>query len=311
MNLLHLKYAIEVQKTGSITKAAQNLYMGQPNLSKALKELESEIGITIFKRTAKGVEPTRKGAEFLSYASTILAQISELETLYKPHPADSLELSFNIPRATYSSVAAAEFVKTYSQKQHLNIRVKETGAIGTINDVSSGESDWGVIRYQNIFEDYFLGLLKDKNLAYETIWEFSLLLMMSDNHPLSSVQTITYDELRQYTEIVHGDFQVPTLSSIQIQKTVELPIPPKRIAIYDRGSQYDMLKRVPGAFMWVSPVPEDVLCENHFILKEYAPSEIINKDLIVYPNTRPLSEHGQKFVSVLKHYTTCAPFITY
>ena len=62
MNLLHLKYAVEIEKTGSITKAANNLFMGQPNLSKAIKELENEIGITIFRRTTKGVAPTERAA---------------------------------------------------------------------------------------------------------------------------------------------------------------------------------------------------------------------------------------------------------
>ena len=81
MNFLHIKYIVEVENTGSITKAANNFYMGQPYLSKAIKELEAEIGITIFKRTAKGVIPTKKGAEFLTYAKTILSQMDELESL--------------------------------------------------------------------------------------------------------------------------------------------------------------------------------------------------------------------------------------
>ena len=75
MNLQHLKYMVEVERVGSITKAAANLFMGQPNLSKAIKEVENEIGITVFKRSAKGVFPTEKGAEFLEYAKTILVQM--------------------------------------------------------------------------------------------------------------------------------------------------------------------------------------------------------------------------------------------
>ena len=67
MNLLHLKYAIEVEKTSSITKAAENLYMGQPNLSKSIKELEDTLGIELFKRTSRGVVPTDKGQEFHKY----------------------------------------------------------------------------------------------------------------------------------------------------------------------------------------------------------------------------------------------------
>ena len=68
MNTLHLKYAVEVERTGSITQAAENLYMGQPNLSKAIMELEETLGFMIFERTSKGVIPTQKGTSFLVYA---------------------------------------------------------------------------------------------------------------------------------------------------------------------------------------------------------------------------------------------------
>ena len=75
MNTLHFKYAVEIEKTRSITQAAENLYMAQPNLSKAIKELENNLGITIFRRTSKGVIPTDQGLKFLEYAKQILIQI--------------------------------------------------------------------------------------------------------------------------------------------------------------------------------------------------------------------------------------------
>ena len=81
MNLQHLKYAVEVEKTGSITQAAENLYMGQPNLSKAIKELEGTLGVILFKRTSKGVLPTAQGKEFLRYAKSILDQVERMEAL--------------------------------------------------------------------------------------------------------------------------------------------------------------------------------------------------------------------------------------
>ena len=84
MNIAHLKYAVEVEKTASITKAAENLFMGQPNLSRGIKELEETLGVKIFKRTSKGIVPTPQGEEFLGYAKSILAQIEEMESLYKP-----------------------------------------------------------------------------------------------------------------------------------------------------------------------------------------------------------------------------------
>ena len=82
-NILHLKYAVEIEKTGSITKAAENLYMGQPNLSRAIKELEDNLNITIFNRNSKGITITPEGEEFLQYARRIISQVEEVEEIYK------------------------------------------------------------------------------------------------------------------------------------------------------------------------------------------------------------------------------------
>ena len=83
MNLQQLKYAVEIARVGSISKAAKNLYMGQPNLSKSIKELEAELGQTLFSRTARGVQPTRAGEDFLGYARSILSQVESLSQLYR------------------------------------------------------------------------------------------------------------------------------------------------------------------------------------------------------------------------------------
>ena len=83
MNLVHLKYAVEVARCGSINKAAENLYMGQPNLSRAIKELENSLGITIFQRSSKGMVLTPEGEGFIAYAQKILRQVDEIEELYK------------------------------------------------------------------------------------------------------------------------------------------------------------------------------------------------------------------------------------
>ena len=82
MNLMHLKYVVEIDKTRSISKAAENLYMGQPNLSRSIKELEQSLQITIFKRTPKGIEVTPDGEEFIQYAKKILADVETVEKKY-------------------------------------------------------------------------------------------------------------------------------------------------------------------------------------------------------------------------------------
>ena len=89
MNTILLQYAVEVERTGSITQAAANLYMDQPNLSKAIKTLEENLGAPVFRRTSKGVVPTDKGRIFLQYAKNILEQIEEMEELYRPSKSEA------------------------------------------------------------------------------------------------------------------------------------------------------------------------------------------------------------------------------
>ena len=78
MNTLYFRYAVEIERAGSITQAAQNLYMAQPNLSKAIKDLEEDLGYEIFKRGAGGIKVTEKGSEFLYHAHKMLEQLDEM-----------------------------------------------------------------------------------------------------------------------------------------------------------------------------------------------------------------------------------------
>ena len=82
MNFLHLKYAIMVAETGSISKAAEKLYVAQPNVSRAIKELESDLNITIFERNSKGMIVTPEGEQLIHYAKRILRQIDDMEKIF-------------------------------------------------------------------------------------------------------------------------------------------------------------------------------------------------------------------------------------
>ena len=135
MNILHLKYATEIAKTKSISKAAENLYMGQPNLSRAIKELEEHIGITIFKRTSKGITVTDDGEEFLRYARRIIAQVEQVEDIYINGKRKVQQFSASVPRASYISDAFTEFSKKINTGSPAEFFYKETNSMKTINNV--------------------------------------------------------------------------------------------------------------------------------------------------------------------------------
>ena len=145
MNTVLLQYAVEVEKTGSITKAAANLYMDQPNLSKAIKTLEESLGAPIFRRTSKGVVPTARGRIFLEHARNVLDQIEKMEHLYKPDQVGGVEFSLSMPRASYLSLAFSRFIRSLDKEEGMNVWLRETNSADTLKDVETGEYNLGII----------------------------------------------------------------------------------------------------------------------------------------------------------------------
>lgn len=281
MNTLHLKYAVEIEKTGSISKAAENLYMGQPALSRTIKELEHSLGITIFKRTSTGVIPTQKGSVFLQYAKNILSQLSEMEVLYRSDVKTMQRLSISVPRSTYIAKAFKDFVKELDHEQRINLRYKETNSMRTMNKLSVGEYNLGIIRYKDIYEEYFLKSFSEKKFEQHLLWEFDRVAIMSKSHPLADKKTVSYSELREYTELLHGDNMIPYLAveNTKILSTQENL--KKKIYIFERGSQFELLSEITDTYMMTAPIPQEIL-DKHSLVQKKCIDASHYKDVLIY-----------------------------
>ncbi len=299
MNLQHLKYMVEVERVGSITKAAANLFMGQPNLSKAIKEVETETGIRIFQRSAKGVVPTDKGARFLSYAHAILVQLEKIEGLKKNDADDRICFGISVPRATYISHAFTCFIKKLGFQTDMEINFKETNSMDSINNVFDGICGMAVIRFELPYEEYFLSLLKEKDLSFETVLEFEKLLLISENSPLAAYDKVPPTALSEMTEILHGDLSVPYVSPSYTKKADEI-CRPRRIYVYERGSQFDLLKGVPSAFMWVSPMPQAFMKNSGLTLRRCTKPAGTCKDILIYRSSYRMTDTDKLFLRELK-----------
>lgn len=300
MNTLHFKYAVEIEKTGSISKAAENLFMGQPALSRTIKELENSLGITIFKRTSTGVIPTKKGAEFLVYAKNILSQLSEMETLYKEDSNEAQRLSICAPRSSYVSKAFSRFLRGLDHNLKIDIKYKETNSTRTMNKLSIGEYNLGIIRYETIYEDYFLKSFADKKFVCEPLWEFECVVVMNKNHPLVSKESITPNDLSPYIELVHGDNIIPYLSGENTQINSTNDDLSQKIYIFERGSQFDLLLNIPESYMMVAPIPNDVLERHDLVQKKFSAPAQGYKDVLVYRESYNLTELDIKFLRKIK-----------
>ena len=298
VNILHMKYAVEVARAGSLNKAAQTLLIAQPNLSRAIRELESDLGVVIFDRSAKGMIPTPEGQEFLGYAQSILRQIEQVENMYRDTSVPRQRFSISVPRASYISEAFARFSCQLSPDS-AELFYKETNSQRTIRNLLENDYRLGIIRYAENYDQYFRAMLDEKELNYETICEFTYQLLMSHEHPLAQKDTITFEDLRPFVEIAHADPYVP---SLPLSRVVREELPDninRRIFIYERASQFDLLSENNQTFMWISPVPHKLLSRYGLVQRKCAENRRVYRDVLIYRNGYRLTALDNAFMTEL------------
>jgi len=300
MNLTHLKYALEVEKTKSITKAAENLFMGQPNLSRAIRELEQTIGIQIFKRTSKGVIPTIQGKEFLGCAKNILEQVEKIESLYHPVQNDRLSFNLSCPASGYISYALYKMMEKCDLSKAIEFNFTEADNMDTINNVFENGYNLGIIRYPSSQEKHFKNILEGKKLSMKQIWEFQYKVLMSNIHPLADKKDITYSDLSSFIEVTHRDLYVPSHKTCEIKQTDSHDIINKRIIVSGIGSRFILISTVPTAFTWDSVSPSEFI--NRYALVERSCKEATKKyvDVLIYRNDYQFSELDNMFLEELE-----------
>lgn len=298
MNVIHMKYAVEVARAGSINKASEVLLVAQPNLSRAIKELEADLGITIFSRTPKGMTLTPEGEEFVAYAGNILRQLDEIETMYKTALPAKQTFSISVPRASYIADAFARF-STCIDKNSAEIYYKETNASRAIRNILEHNYNLGIIRYAAGFDSYFKTMLEEKGLQYELVAEFCYVLVMNRDHPLAEKETIRYKDLERYIEIAHADPYVPSLPAAAVLKEERAVNCKRHIYVFERGGQFNLLAQNPETFMWVSPLPDNIIERFGLVQRKCPDNQRVYKDVLIRRKGYRLSKLDKKFVTEL------------
>ena len=297
MNILHLKYAVSIAECGSINKAAEEIRVAQPNLSRIIKELEADLNIGIFRRSARGMELTPDGERFIAQARNILKQVDEMEEMYKAGKADKLRFSISAPRASYISDAFTHFSSRLG-KDDAEIFYQETNSRQAVGNILEVGYNLGIIRYAAKYDRYFRQMLEEKNLQGELITEFTYCLIMSENSPLAKKDRIVMDDLADYIQIAHADPYVPSMP-LSAVKHEELPEIPRRIYVFERGSQMDLLSVNPETFMWVSPIPERLLKNLHLVQRECVDNTKRYRDMLIRRKDYRLTKLDRLFIAEL------------
>ncbi len=298
MNILHMKYAVEVARAGSINKASEILFVAQPNLSRSIRELESDLGISIFDRSAKGMKLTPDGETFIGYATEILDQISDVEKMYKSGSMKKQKFSISVPRASYISEAFARF-SVCINAQPAEIFYMETNSHRAVRNLLDADYRLGIIRYADHFDRLFKDMLDDKELTYELVAEFTPVLVMREDSPLADLNRIGFSDLSSQIEIAYDDYFVPSLPPAQVLKEELSDDISRRIFIYERAVQFDLLSNNNNTFMWVSPIPKEQLERYGLVQRECYECKKTYRDVLIYRKNYRLTELDKCFLTEL------------
>ena len=298
LNILHMKYAVEIARTGSISKAAETLFIAQPNLSRCIKELENDLGITIFERSFKGMSLTPEGEEFIRYSSKALQQIEAIERKYLNPVPSSQKFSISVPRASYIADAFAQFSRQLTDAP-AEIYYMETNSFRTISNILNEDYHLGIIRYASVDDRYFKEMLEKKDLQYELVAEFNYVLIMSRKCRIAGRKDITLADLNQLIEITHGDPYVPSLPVTMVRKEELAEGVKRRIFLFERGGQFDLLVANPETYMWVSPLPQNIKDRYDLLQTRCVDNDRKYKDVLIYRQGYRLSTLDKQFIDEL------------
>lgn len=298
MTLQQLKYAIAVAEKETISEAAKELFISQPSLTNAIKELENELHITIFNRTNKGIAVSNEGAEFLGYARQVIEQSSLLEERYLSKKPSKQHFSVSSQHYAFSVNAFVDLVKQYGFEEYEFI-LRETRTYEIIEDVKTLKSEIGVLYLNEFNEKVMRKLIKENDLIYEELFVARPHVFLSAKHPLTKKQSVTLEDLENYPHISfeQGDYNSFYFSE-EILSTLDRK---KKIKVSDRATLFNLVIGL-NAYTITTGVISEELNGKDIVAIPLEADEAIRVGTIRHKNVA-LSRLGEIYMKALKDYT--------
>lgn len=295
MTLQQLKYVIEVANWGSINEAAKRLFISQPSLSNAIKDLEEEMKISIFERTNKGISLSKEGVEFLSYARQVVEQAELLESRYlnaKPSPQ---HFSVSTQHYAFAVNAFVSLVQEHGHEEY-ELSLRETKTYEIIEDVKNMRSEIGVL-YVNEFNGKVINkLLNSAQLQFTSLFTAKPHIFVSINNPLAKQSSVTIEELQPYPNL---SFDQGEYNSFHFaEEILSTLIHKKSIRVSDRATLFNLLIGLNGYTISTGVLSAD-LNGNEIIPVPLECEESINVGWISHKNVA-LSKLGMYYIEALQ-----------
>ena len=243
MTLQQMKYIIAIVQYGSITEAAKRLFISQPSLSNAVKDIETETGIEIFQRSVKGITLTSDGTEFLSYARQVVEQAELMEQRYLNKKPSRQLCSVSTQHYAFAVNAFVNVISVLDTDEY-EFTLRETRTYEIIEDVKNFYSELGILYLSEFNEKVITKLLKESHLIFTPLFTANPHVFVSSSHPLSGKATIALTELEEFPCLA---FEQGEYNSFYFSEEILSTVPHKKIIhVSDRATLFNLLIGLNG-----------------------------------------------------------------
>lgn len=299
MTLTQLKYVVEVAETGTISKAAENLFISQPSLTAAIKELEAEYGITIFTRTNKGVTLTAAGEEFLGYARQVISQTRLMEARYFGTAPVRHQFCVSTQHYSFAVEAFVSLLREYGGEEY-DFCIRETQTYEIIEDVAKLKSEVGVLYLNQFNENVLRKLFQEHDLTFTRLFMAKPHVFVGRENPLAKKEVVRLEDLAPYPRLSYeqGDHNAFYFSE-EILSTLEAK---KNIMVRDRATLFNLLIGLNGYTICSGVINAQLNGENIIAV----PLEVDDYMEIGYVTHKEvvLGKFAECYIEALKQYTT-------
>lgn len=297
MTLQQLKYIVTVAETGNITEAAKRLFISQPSLTNAVRELEKEMQLTIFNRTNKGVSVSNEGDVFLSYARQVLEQASLLEEKFLNVREQSPRFSVSCQHYSFAVNAFVDVIRKFGGDQY-DFTLRETQTHEIIEDVSRLRSEIGILYTSSKNEEVILKLVKQYGLKFEELFMAKPHVFICSSHPLADRRELTLKELEEYPYL---SFEQGEYNSFYFSEEILSTLDRSRnIKVRDRATLFNLVIGLNGYTVSSGVISRKLNGEN-IIAKPLLVDEYMRIGTITQRNMA-LSRYGNAYMEALKRH---------
>lgn len=297
MTLQQLKYVLEVARQGSMNEAAKSLYISQPSLSNAIKELEQEISMTLFTRTNKGISISQEGREFLRYARGVTEPFGRLEERYLAASPEKKRFSVTTQHYVFAINAFTELIEEFGLNENeYEYTFRETVLQKVVDDVKDFQSEIGILYMNPYNENIIRKMLKENNLCFHQLFRERSHVLMGSDHPLARKKELVLRDLRKYPYISfeQGEYN----SNYFSEEMLRISDHKRNVKVNDRSSLFHLIRKLNG-FTLCTRMLSPELYGKKIAARPLAVEEQVTVGYITH-NSAELSEMAELYIEAMK-----------